>query len=543
MRGPFLVFLFSMYALGPVVVTAEGPVFRVGSAPATRKVFRQEADADAILAAKEPRIELARNEYQSVQVVVRAARALKRVQATVSDLRREDGEGVISASDITIQPVGYVPVIRAYYRKQYVERPDPLWPDPLLEEDAVDVAAGHLQPFYLTVHTQPDTPPGDYRGTVTVEAEGTGSQSLPLAVHVWDFVLPKESHLQTAFWVYGDQLLKYHNIPSKDDPRYAETLKAYYVDMLEHRMSPCEIGINRPAPRVDISAEEPDFSAWDAWMQSFIDRGLNCFWVPLEGHTGSREDLSAAARAWGKHLREKGWSEMTYSFLVDESYAHEDWRQWVHQGDPRMRNLLTHTPDSKCPAVDVWCPQMGRGWHANPDKIEWAKRAGKTLWMYTSSPDDSRFYPNFNLDMIYPETRLCPWVCFKHDLPGYLYWCVNMWRGGNPWETAGGFKNQNGNGSVYYPGRRGPVHSIRLEAFRDGMQDYEYFWLLRRKVAQLRERGREGAGVARDAAAVIDWPKDDQAWLARLRARPEAVLAVRRAAAEAIERADDLLGR
>lgn len=62
------------------------------------------------------------------------------------------------------------------------------------------------------------------------------------------------------------------------------------------------------------------------------------------------------------------------------------------------------------------------------------------------------------------------------------------------------------------------------------------------QVAQLRERGRQGAGVARDAAAVIDWPKDDQAWLARLRARPEAVLAVRRAAAQAIERADDLLG-
>ena len=88
----------------------------------------------------------------------------------------------------------------------------------------------------------------------------------------------------------------------------------------------------------------------------------------------------------------------------------------------------------------------------------------------------------------------------------------------------------------------GPVHFLCLGALRDGMQDCEYFWLLRRKVAQLRERGREAAGVVREAAVVIDWPKDDEAWLARLRARPEAVLAVRRAAAEAIERADHLLG-
>jgi hypothetical protein len=518
--------------------------FQVGSAPALRKLFRQEPDTEAILAAKGPRIELARNEYQAVQVVVHAEGALKGLRVTVCELAQAGGEGSIPTSDITVQPVGYVPVIRPYYYKEYVKRPDYLWPDPLLEEQAVDVAAGDLQPFYLTVRTRPETPPGEYRGTVTVQAEGAPSLSLELLVRVWEFVLPKQSHLQTAFWVYGEQLLKYHKIPSKDDPRYGETLQAYYRDMLEHRMSPCEIGANRPCPRVDVLAEKPDFSAWDAWMQSTIDQGLNCFWVPLEGDTDSRERLAAAARVWGPHLREKGWSRLAYVFLVDESYDHEDWRQWVKEGDPELRNLLTHTPDAKYPAVDVWCPQMGRGWYAHPDAVAWAKGAGKTLWMYTSSPDDSRFYPNFNLDMLYPETRLAPWVCFKHDIPGYLYWCVNMWEGGSPWETAAGFRQQNGNGSVYYPGQSGPVHSIRLEAFRDGMQDYEYFWLLRQRVSQLREKGGQAAAFASQANALIDWgAKDDQGWLEELRSRPEALLEVRRAVAHAIEEADRLLAQ
>ena len=142
MRGPFLVCLLSMFVLGQVVVTPGEPTFRVGSAPATRKVFRHEADAEAIVAAKTPVVQLARNEYQSVQVVVRADRALTGLRATVSDLEQADGEGAIPASDITVQPVGYVPVIQAYYRRQYVKRPDGLWPDPLLEQDAVSVAAG-----------------------------------------------------------------------------------------------------------------------------------------------------------------------------------------------------------------------------------------------------------------------------------------------------------------------------------------------------------------------------------------------------------------
>ena len=45
---------------------------------------------------------------------------------------------------------------------------------------------------------------------------------------------------------------------------------------------------------------------------------------------------------------------------------------------------------------------------------------------------------------------------------------------------------QNGNGSLYYPGPIGPVSSIRLEVLRDGIEDYEYFNLLRQAVTQVR---------------------------------------------------------
>jgi hypothetical protein len=272
-----------------------------------------------------------------------------------------------------------------------VRRPDSLWPDPLLEEHSVDVAAGDLQPFYLTVRTRAETPAGEYGGTITIQAEGAPPQSLPLAVHVWGFVLLRESHLRTAFRIYGEQLLKYHRIPGKDDPRYGDTPRAYYRDMLEHRMSPCEIGSNRPAPRVDVLAQKPDFSAWDAWMQAYIDQGLNCFWVPLDGYTDSRERglrpflpagaSDAGPTCWEGRSFRRGPRDPGGSARLGPSPAGKgvvgpglrlpgrrvlgagmrvpatiDWRQWVHEGDPELRNLLTHTPDAKYPAVDVWCP-------------------------------------------------------------------------------------------------------------------------------------------------------------------------------------------
>ena len=43
---------------------------------------------------------------------------------------------------------------------------------------------------------------------------------------------------------------------------------------------------------------------------------------------------------------------------------------------------------------------------------------------------------------------------------------------------------QNGNGSIMYPGSDGPVDSIRLEALRDGVEDYEYLYTLKQLVGR-----------------------------------------------------------
>jgi hypothetical protein len=73
---------------------------------------------------------------------------------------------------------------------------------------------------------------------------------------------------------------------------------------------------------VDVLSEKPDFSAWDAWMQAYIDQGLTCFWVPFGGYTDSRERLAGAARVWGRHLREKGGEAAAFA---SEANALIDW--------------------------------------------------------------------------------------------------------------------------------------------------------------------------------------------------------------------------
>jgi hypothetical protein len=86
---------------------------------------------------------------------------------------------------------------------------------------------------------------------------------------------------------------------------------------------------------------------------------------------------------------------------------------------------------------------------------------------------------------------------------GYLNWGVNIFGFGNtapgniprwptvPW-TFADYEYPPGDGCLTYPAPDGtPLSSIRLENWRDGMEDYEYLTLLRRLIGSEKLAGAE----------------------------------------------------
>ncbi|WP_420808023.1 DUF4091 domain-containing protein [Brachybacterium endophyticum] len=59
----------------------------------------------------------------------------------------------------------------------------------------------------------------------------------------------------------------------------------------------------------------------------------------------------------------------------------------------------------------------------------------------------------------------------RYDLDGYLRWTYNSW----PQDVLEhpSFRYGQGDEYIVYPGRRGPVSSIRWESLRDGLDDAE----------------------------------------------------------------------
>jgi hypothetical protein len=92
-------------------------------------------------------------------------------------------------------------------------------------------------------------------------------------------------------------------------------------------------------------------------------------------------------------------------------------------------------------------------------------------------------YANRFLELPLIQTRILHWINFRYHATSYLHWGLNSWRT-TDWETAAGCNWGNvpaGDCWIIYPGYRKTYSSIRLEAMRDGIHDYELLKLLETK--------------------------------------------------------------
>lgn len=119
------------------------------------------------------------------------------------------------------------------------------------------------------------------------------------------------------------------------------------------------------------------------------------------------------------------------------------------------------------------------------------------MWTYTCLQPNSP-YPTFHTDDYLLTSRLLGWMMYNYDIVGSLYWnaalyarrdlTVDEFEDLPIWEYYSGVANRypsaNGDGYLLYPGRPygidGPVGTIRLQSFRDGMEDYELLYALER---------------------------------------------------------------
>jgi len=542
-------------------------------------------------------IALARNEKEVLQLAVRSGRVVGKMRVEVEPLVGPDGT---TLDDVEVNVVGYVPIDHPtnYYRSESPtwHRKFPrygagcdgwpgLWPDPLIPGRSFTLKPNATRAVWITVGTTAKTPSGRYHGAVKLWAGDTVVARIPFSVEVWDFTLPEETHLAA---IYDVRL-------GPGGALWGKPLEEMYPEivefMAERRLCPDTV---RPFPRFSYidGKVTADFTQYDKAAEIYFDRlklpvaytpwtfylfgwghpPKTCFGQrPYEGDPpytdADRGELrpefkrayQAMLRLYWDHLKAKGWEKKVVLYISDEPFdGHEHIRrqmralcEMIHEVDsaiPIYSSTWRHIPDWDG-SLDVW--GIGHDGRVPVEQMARLRAAGDRLWFTTDG--------QMCTDTPYCAVeRLLPHYCFKYDVQAYEFWGV-AWLTHDPYrfgwhayihqtsEPGNSFwvRYPNGDGFLIYPGPPigydGLVSSIRLENAREGVEDYEYLYLLRSLIERAETAGLDAtsARAAMTAASrLVTIPNAGGRYSSKVLTDPGALLDARRQLAEEIEALD-----
>ena len=497
---------------------------QVWTAPTVEKVLR----GMAVPSSSRPlRIAAARGEFEPFQLVFQAPSSRN---LTVQVAPFVKGSDTIPAPEI--HRVDYVTITTAGdHNDRFGAWPDPLWP--LDNGDSVSLPAGQNQPLWFTVRVPRDAPPGIYQSVVTL-----GGISVPVELEVWDFTLPREIHLDSEWGFSWSSIVEDVYQGYGDWECYWEMVDGFKQDFIDHRLIPKGVawpaGLNYPGGvEYDCNGGlDPD--AWGDWDFATIggrsihgEAGFNDgvgfpVFMALGPASNSASDSlpnsfcgvsrsgvlgSAAYQAeWSQYLAavdsylvSDDYAGAAYYHIVNEPQTFDDYEivgqisALTETAAPHLLQLLSEQVESSIyqypgAKIDIWMPTIS---NYEPIKSQ-ARQAnhGEQVWWYFLYGDDPPL-PNPIL-MSHPgiEARMVPWLAWAERVDGLLHYATTDWSS-NPWTTPNVTGRDNGDAFFFYPpdkdnnnlnscGENGNrlAPSIRWENLRDGMEDYEYLWLL-----------------------------------------------------------------
>jgi hypothetical protein len=470
------------------LATAPKAAFAVGFASPMQKVMIRDFPFEGVVEDHYD-LSLARNEHEAVQVVVMPyERDLRNASVSVSPLRSKGDGRDFAGGAVTVLLVGHVKTeADTPYEVSYTG----WWPDPLLDfQRKADVRAGEHVAFWVDVSTSPQTPPGDYEATVTVTAADCAPVALRLNVHVWDFELPKGTHLRNAFTYDEHQVRKVYGNKWNRELAYK-----YYDLILDHRLNIDHLYRGGP----------PD---WEV-IKYGVAKGMNAFNLINLGHGGLKGQREATLDEWVPKLKAAGLLDLAYVYGFDEVKgelfkAMRDTFGEIHRRYPGLRTMTTAQDASfgrdtgLREVVDIWVPLTPSYSLPEAEKL---RKEGKAMWWYICVVPRPP-YANWFVESAAIEARLLMGpMTYKYKADGVLYYLITLWRPNRKpiasgpytdWNPGSFFneknsKTANGDGSLICPGPDGPLSTIRFENIRDGLEDYEYLWLLAERVAAARK--------------------------------------------------------
>jgi hypothetical protein len=518
---------------GYETTSAAADDYEVWSAPYTEKILQSTSiNYDRYKSTPRVDLDMARAETETAQIVITAKDDISSYDFTVTDLKNEEGD-VIKKEDIEVYSAMYVYVSYLYdsvrnYSKGYF--PDAMLPiEKTVEYGENTIGKDCNQSIYVSVPTAWDQPAGTYTGNFTLTVEGDAI-TVPVSVKVRDCMVSTKVTSKSTFsdnWThylgeldatqrmtdnYHKALMKYRLCPSwiVDDKAYTDAEYDYLCEKV---------------------VELYKYGSDEELFGEGADRFTN-FTLPL-GFDSSGEGVRIAASAMLNKLAEVSCREKVdlvkraYFYCVDEPEANGNFRgqEAMHKtfvqirsnfvGDvesnrenyktkygvddafvneilesaKNLHDLVTQSYMTKYDGfVDTWVPTFDS--YDNPEAVRKYQEQNSERWWYGCVVPLAP-YATYHVSDIMLSPRVLGWLQSYYGVTGNLYWSTDQWAGyhiipgegrsyrfsDNYYTEAGPYDDVAGEGYLFRPGKKygidGPIPTIRLDAIRDGLEEYE----------------------------------------------------------------------
>lgn len=505
-------------------------------------------DFDALKPATELAVRVARGEAEGVLLAIAPMSAdlpLTDVELAVADFSG------FPASAVRAEVVGYVNCtnvchsMQAYYEKSsehpcgYTrmlrEAPLGWYADPILSHvsSVAHVAAGSVQAFYVRVTCPNEQPAGTYRGNLNLTWSRAGrrvSRQIPLSVRVNGFHVGKTSELP----------LLVNFTP--------------FVQPLSLSMTPAQAKALEDDPHAPVNLWKRQREMWADMLSSYFIMPASIYAKPgADGHIADFDLITRTAakgrlgwysigtwrmmmkdeQTWRKTCLEPlkkcyaeacaaGLEGLCVSYGCDETRpntfkAMAQAAAIIKREIPGLRLATTAYDDdfgtgTPLKEIDIHIPHIDK---FDAAKARAARAEGRQVWWYIA--DETAPLPDFFVEGALSEPRLVMGAMAQRVKPqGFLYYAIAKWNVSRPmgcepfttWNPAGichdDSRAYDGDGVWAYCGPMGvPVPTLRLENFRDGIEDYNYAQILTRRYEAHADKAD---AWAREARRLLDVP-------------------------------------
>lgn len=405
--------------------------------------------------------------------------------------------------------------------------PDALIPiEAIVEHHQNKIKAGENQSLYLKVDCPLVQKPGVYSGTVRVRVDDL-VKDLPVSVEVYDYQVSEKTHSKALFepeWQFesgeldstenmfenytealydyrlsGNQAMNYN---SHSDEDIHEFTNRSYELMQDPRCTLVCIPVELQyvdVPNVTASFNEAIFKKY---LRSFFLKSVTTGFDMLEksvfymgGLIDEPDDLGIEDRA--VYVCER--YRIALQEVADEldlAYREYPMHDRIIESLRNVPNIVTASWSEKFDGViDTYCPKANF-YDTAEQRAHYDEQ--KEKWWYTCVKPRAP-YPTYHTEDGLPSARLNSWMMANYDIVGNLFWAVNVYaRVKNdiyfPIDDyyegdACRYPGVNGDGYLFYPGKPygydRPMGSLRLEAIRDGLEEYELFYDLKNTLSDL----------------------------------------------------------